>query len=201
MVDHTHILSTKRIEAFSDGVFAIVVTILVLDFKVPELSGNIMLPFLLHLIPQFAGFVMSFLIVCIYWVNHHQFFAAIKQADRKLLWLNNLLLFWLCFIPFPTALIGRYPLNTYAVMLFSLVLFFAGLSFTLMSGYTMFHSSLFDEHISMTQRNASQNRSYIGVILYALSALFAPFAIYMSLVILVLVPLIYFIPRRLSFTS
>src|SRR2546425_782379 len=101
------VMSTQRIEAFSDGVFAIIVTLLVLDLKVPDLPQQITnqetLQALFNLAPQFISFVLSFFILCIFWVNHHQFFHTIKTADRKLLWLNNLLLFWLCFIPFPTA--------------------------------------------------------------------------------------------------
>lgn len=91
--DHDHVLSTSRIEAFSDAVIAIIVTLLVLELRVPDLAHHVTsqstLQALLRLVPEFASFVLSFFIICIFWVNHHQFFHALKRADRKLLWLNN----------------------------------------------------------------------------------------------------------------
>ncbi len=203
-MDHDHSLSTRRIEAFSDGVFAIIVTLLVLDLKIPDIvvamTNTVAINVLVHLIPQFLSFVLSFFIVCIFWVNHHHFFYSLKKSYRKLLWLNNLLLFWLCFIPFPTAFLGRFPTNEIAVLLFGLVLFFAGGSFSLMIHYAMFGGNLVDEHISMDERITAQRRSYWGVGLYAVSILLAPFSVYLSLIIFFFVPLYYFVPRRIQFS-
>lgn len=203
-MEHDHSLSTKRIEMFSDGVFAIIVTLLVLDLKVPSLVQNasvsITIAALFNELPQFLSFAMSFVIVCIFWVNHHEFFSALRGADRQFLWLNNMLLFWLCFIPFPTAFIGRYPTNLVAVMLFGIVLFFAASSFSLMTYYVFFKSNLLDEHIKSKERKKAQKISYFGITLYALSVLLAPVSIYISLFIFCIVPIYYFIPRKFSFT-
>src|SRR5258706_5537636 len=138
-MDHDHSLSTRRIEAFSDGVFAIIVTLLVLDLKIPDIAvamtNTVAINVLVHLIPQFLSFLLSFFIVCIFWVNHHHFFYSLKKSDSKLLCLINLLLFWLCFIPFPTPFLGSFPTNEIAGLLFDSVLFFPGRSFSLVIHY------------------------------------------------------------------
>lgn len=202
-MEHDHSLPTHRIEAFSDGVFAIIVTLLVLDLKVPEIAQRMTtqatVQTLLTLLPQFLSFAMSFIIICIFWINHHQFFSVLKRSDRKLVWLNNLLLFWLCFIPFPTAFIGRYPLNVVAVMLFGSVLFLAALSFSIMIHYVFFRTHLFDDHLSESERKIQQRRSYVGIGLYLLSVLLAPISTFISFIIFIIVPLYYFIPRRFRF--
>ncbi len=106
-------LSTNRIEAFSDGVFAVAITLLVLNLQVPQIAASLVskdLPQkLLDLGPKLLIFALSFIVVGIYWVAHHNTFHYIKHADRNLLWLNILLLLCIVFIPFPTELLGQYP--------------------------------------------------------------------------------------------
>lgn len=108
-MNHNHDFSFRRIEMFSDGVFAIIVTLLVLDLKVPEINSNASIQETINslylLTPQFISFTMSFLIVCIFWVNHDQFFSALKKADRTFMWLNNILLFWLASFHFRQLLL------------------------------------------------------------------------------------------------
>jgi len=203
-MDHDHSLSTKRIEGFSDAVFAIIVTLLVLDLRVPDLqhiTNQSTVKVLIALAPQFVSFALSFFILCIFWVNHHQFFHALRRADRKLLWLNNLVLFWLCFIPFPTALLGRYPTNVVVAMLFGSALFFAAISFSAMIHYAMFEKKLLEEHVNLSDRKYAQRNSYWGILLYALSVILAPVSVYISLFIFFVVPLIYFVPRRITFSE
>ena len=128
--------SPGRTEAFSDGVMAIVITLLVLELRVPHLQDALSrqgTPDALCLLaPKFAGFLLSFAYVAVFWVNHHHFFDLIVEVSAGLLWLNTLFLLFLCFIPFPTAFIGEYPANPVALTLFALVLMGAGLVFTLM---------------------------------------------------------------------
>src|SRR5581483_12219587 len=201
---HEYTISTTRIEMFSDAVIAIIVTPLVLDLKVPELAraatNQDTVRALLALAPSFVSFVLSFFIVCIFWVNHHQFFHVLKKADRRLLWFNNILLFWLCFIPFPTAFLGRYPTNQIAVMLFGGVLCCAAISFSIMSYHAMFVGNLLEEHISQKEKRKAQQRSYWGIFLYGLSILASFVSVYISLAIFLIVPLIYFVPRRLVYS-
>src|SRR5215472_15319593 len=103
-------LSTTRLEAFSDGVFAVAITLLVLNLQVPQITAiSELVPRLVELWPKLLSYVLSFVLVGIYWVAHHNTFHYIKRSDRNLLWLNILLLLCIVFIPFPTALLGQYP--------------------------------------------------------------------------------------------
>lgn len=187
-------------EAFSDGVFAIVVTLLVLELRVPALPENFstqdVLKELIHLFPKFFSFAMSFVIVAIFWVNHHQFFHSLEKTDRAMLWYNNLLLFWLSFVPFPTAFIGEHPVSMIPVMLYGAVLFFAGVSFNLMLRHAvkakLFHKSVSDEVLKQ-----SVARGVIGPVVYFVSIISALISVYISLVIFLLVPIIYFIPQKI----
>lgn len=191
---------TSRIEAFSDGVFAIVVTLLVLELKVPHLPENYtiqdVLKELLHLSPKFISFALSFLVIAIFWVNHHQMFHSLKRTDRTLLWLNNNLLFWLSFIPFPTAFIGEYPISTVPVMVYGFVLFMAGVSFNLILRHAI-KCDLFEESISKEVLRQSIKKGVYGPIVYLISILAAPISVYISLFIFIMVPIIYFIPQKI----
>jgi uncharacterized membrane protein len=102
-------MSKARLEAFSDGVFAIAITLLVLEVKVPSAdSGHSLAHGLLELWPSYAGFSVSFITIGIIWVNHHAVFATVKSVDRTLLFKNLLLLLTVSFIPFPTAVMAEY---------------------------------------------------------------------------------------------
>src|SRR5216684_1628673 len=103
----------NRLEAFSDGVIAIVITLLVLEIHVPSLpahaGGRAILQALLKLSPSVAAYVISFLICSIWWITHHNFVHDLREVDRTLLWSNNMFLLCLGFLPFPTALLGQHP--------------------------------------------------------------------------------------------
>src|SRR5262249_33910445 len=118
-------LRLTRIEAFSDGVFAIVVTLLVLELRVPALKEHASVADLAHqlieLTPKFLSWLLSFIIVCKFWLNHHHVLGLARHADYGLAWLNSLFLMGQAFIPFPTAMMGEYPTNPLAVSLFGAV--------------------------------------------------------------------------------
>jgi uncharacterized membrane protein len=99
---------TGRIEAFSDGVFAIAITLLVLDLHLPDTKRHGVWQGLAHEWPQFAAYVTSFFIIGIMWANHHSMFKSIVRADRTLLFLNLLLLLWTTLLPFPTRLVAAH---------------------------------------------------------------------------------------------
>jgi uncharacterized membrane protein len=102
-------MSKARLEAFSDGVFAIAITLLVLEIRVPSTESDESLAHgLLDLWPSYAGFAVSFVTIGIIWVNHHAVVATIERADRTLLFKNLLLLLTVSFIPFPTAVMAEY---------------------------------------------------------------------------------------------
>src|SRR5215831_7922021 len=139
-------MPTSRIEAFSDGVFAIVVTLLVLWIQVPQLQGSdislALSTALRGMLPKFLSYALSFVIVCVWWVAHHHLFALLTRSDRGLLWLNSLFLFWLASVPFPTALLGDYPRERIAVVAYGAVMLMAGLSFSLMRFYVFYIGKL-----------------------------------------------------------
>ena len=102
-------MRTSRLEAFSDGVFAIAATLLVLELRVPD-EGVVLPRALFHLWPAYAAYLISFATIGIIWVNHHTLLEHCKRADRPFLYLNLLLLITVGIVPFPTALVGRYIL-------------------------------------------------------------------------------------------
>ncbi len=102
-------ITKGRLEAFSDGVIAIIITIMVLELEIPH-SENIKA--LLTLVPVFISYVLSFIYIGIYWNNHHHMLHAVKSVNGKILWANLHLLFWLSLIPFVTAWMERIILGS-----------------------------------------------------------------------------------------
>jgi len=104
-------LNKQRLEAFSDGVFAIVITLLILDIQIPEVQPTALGAELVNILPQILTYILSFFIVGLYWHLHHQVAAQIKLIDEVFIWLNLVWLLFVSVLPFPTALLGRYPLQ------------------------------------------------------------------------------------------
>jgi uncharacterized membrane protein len=118
-----------RLEAFSDGVLAVIITIMVLEMKVPH-GGS--LPDLLPVLPVFLSYILSFVYVGIYWGNHHHLFHLVKHVDGKVLWANNHLLFWLSLIPFSTGWMGENHFETWPTVVYGLNLLLASAAYDLM---------------------------------------------------------------------
>jgi uncharacterized membrane protein len=102
-------LNKQRLEAFSDGVFAIVITLLILDIRIPVVRPTDLGAALVDILPQILTYILSFFIVGLYWHLHHQVAAQIKLIDGAFIWLNLVWLLFVSMLPFPTALLGRYP--------------------------------------------------------------------------------------------
>jgi uncharacterized membrane protein len=122
-------MNKGRIEAFSDGVIAIIITIMVLEFKRPD---GISLAALLPVAPQVAIYALSFVYVGIYWNNHHHLFHIVKGVSGTVLWANLHLLFWLSLVPFVTAWMGENYLSPWPVALYGAVLLLCGLAYALL---------------------------------------------------------------------
>jgi uncharacterized membrane protein len=112
-------MTKNRLEAFSDGVLAIIITIMVLEFKVPN---DTTFESVLNLSHKFLSYVLSFIYVGIYWNNHHHMLHTVKTVNGKILWANLHLLFWLSLIPFTTAWIGEHHFAPFPMMLYGIVL-------------------------------------------------------------------------------
>ena len=119
-------MSKGRLEAFSDGVIAILITIMVLALTVPHEAT---LAALRPLIPTFLSYALSFVFLGIYWNNHHHLFQAIQQVDGRVLWANLHLLFWLSLVPFATAWMGENDFAHWPVALYGVVLLFAAIAY------------------------------------------------------------------------
>ncbi len=195
-----HHSDTSRLEAFSDGVFAIAITLLILSIGVPHVDANESLTHaLLHLWPSYVGYGVSFLTIGVMWINHHHMFKDIVRVDHTLLVLNLLLLMGIAFVPFPTAVVADYVRDshhrleaalTYGCTFVVIAIFFDALWLYASSGMR-----LIDDHVSET-RVLSRTRRYLpGPLLYGVTlplAFISPwisFGIYAGLAVFWLLPL------------
>ena len=133
---HRGVPGNERMAALSDGVFAIAMTLLVFDFRVPaSVPPGGLIELVPAFLPKVAGHVITFAILGIYWVGHHNMFLHIKRHDRTLLWLNNLFLLFVAVMPFPAGLIVQYGNDQVAVIAYAGTLVLAGLSLDLIWRY------------------------------------------------------------------
>jgi TMEM175 potassium channel family protein len=135
-----------RIVNLTDGVFAIAITLLVLDLKVPNISENLVvteLPSdLLALWPKYLGYLLSFVVISIFWTIHHSIFRSIRSYDRGLVWLNFLFLMLVAFVPFPTSLLGEYGNHQLPVAIYAGTLAAGRLVLTAIYWYATVQSAL-----------------------------------------------------------
>ena len=139
--------SRSRVETFTDGVFAIIITLLVLELHAPTFSTSHpttaqLWAGLVALAPKFASWVTSFFIACIIWVNHHRVFSMFRAIDKGLFWHNAHLMLWTTLIPFPTAILGDYFEAPLAVCFFGVVTGMASTCFVLLRLYVLRHPYL-----------------------------------------------------------
>lgn len=123
-------MRANRLEAFSDGVFAIIITIMVLELRAPH---NATLEALTPLIPHFVSYVISFTYVGIYWNNHHHLLHAVKEINGAALWANLHLLFWLSLTPFASAWMGENTFSKWPMIVYSFVLLMCAVSYTILT--------------------------------------------------------------------
>jgi uncharacterized membrane protein len=187
-----NVFSKTRVEAFSDGIFAIIITLLVLEIKVPHLhehqSAQELILALSGLLPKFISWVISFFTVAVIWVNHHRMFKQIKQLDHGIFWWNAFLLLWTSFIPFPTAVLGDYPENQTSVILYGVVMSLMALGFTLIRLYTLRHSYVLEDNVNVGQFKKGTRMSLLfGPVMYLIGVGFgfihpyAAFAVYLGI--------------------
>lgn len=122
-------MNKSRLESFSDGVLAIIITIMVLEIRVPHGSEWIELK---PLIPVFISYSMSFLFIGIYWGNHHHLLHSLKNVSSRIIWANLNLLFWLSLIPFATGWMGENHFASHTVMVYGILLFLCALAFSIL---------------------------------------------------------------------
>lgn len=191
------LIPTNRIESFSDGVIAIIITIMVFDLKVPEISAEKSAWLALSaLIPKACSYLISFSMIAIMWVNHHQLFHQIKNTDRTLLWCSIHLLFWMSLVPFSTNFVGTYPFVWQSAFVYGLNFFMCALSFNLLRGYIT-RSNLLLETISHQGHQKIRQKNKLTLTLFAAGAILSLVSVYISFILFVIVPAMYFIPERI----
>jgi len=171
-------MTTGRIEAFSDGVFAIAITLLVLEIHVPEDPENGLGAALLDQWPAYASYVVSFFVIGIIWVNHHAVFDYLKVADRPLLFLNLLLLMFVGLLPWPTNLMATYMQEggadeRIAAVVYSGTMAAMGATFGALWIYASRHRRLLGDTLSAEEIRRRTVRFVAGSPLYTLSILVA----------------------------
>jgi uncharacterized membrane protein len=191
-------LRLGRIEAFSDGVFAIIVTLLVLDLKVPVLTNPAdvgeLWQGLVAQLPRFLSWLISFIIVCKFWLNHHHVLGMARHADYGMVWINSIFLMGQSFIPFPTALIGQYSENALAVSIFGLVFALNTVLFIALQSYIQ--QRLLKPELTEQQDQNLFAKSFIGVASYLAGAGMAWLNIPVAFVIYLITPFYFITPPR-----
>ena len=183
-------MSKGRLEAFSDGVIAILITIMVLEFKVPEQTG---LAALGPLVPVFFSYVMSFVFLGIYWSNHHHLLQATQHVDGRVLWANLHLLFWLSLIPFVTAWMGENEFAAWPVASYGVVMFFAAVAYFILT------RALLALHGSTSVLASALGRDFKGKVSIVIYLVAIPFAFQnsrLAATLYVLVAVMWLVPDR-----
>jgi uncharacterized membrane protein len=179
-------VTKNRLENCSDGVFAIAITLLVLDIKLPEVNTLGLSQALTESLPRIAAYVMSFAIIGLYWISHHRTFELIAKVNGAVFWINLLLLLLVSFIPFPTALLGRYPNEALPIIVYSFTLIACNAVGLGLMAYLLFHPQL----LIVKHRKDSLWRQFplrlivsvnVGYLLAVLLAGIAPLASYVLL--------------------
>lgn len=185
---------TERLAAFSDGVLAIIITIMVLELKLPEAAfhGEVWSNFLAPLAPKLAVYALSFCIVGTMWINHHQLLAAVRRGSPQLMWMNLLLLFFMSLIPLATSFLGEHPLLPRAISFYALILALSSVVF----GLLRFHLGRLPENDRKQPpfRRATLVRSVTSTLLYAGAAILAPFMPATALALTIFVPVMFNLP-------
>ena len=184
-------MEKNRLEAFSDGVLAIIITIMVLELKVPDAAHW---EDLLRLLPRAIGYVLSFTVVGIYWVNHHHMLQIVKHVNSAILWANLNLLFWLSLIPFATGWMGENHFATNTVVVYAILLLLCGIAFTILQRMIM-RNHHFDGALALAISRLNR-KGYISTACYMAAIPAAFYDTRISCGLFVVVSLMWLIPER-----
>ncbi len=189
-INNSYKMTTNRLEAFSDGVLAIIITIMVLDLKVPLGDSLISLkPYL----PKFLNYLFSFIYIGIYWNNHHHLFQAIEKVNGSILWSNLHLLFWLSLLPVSTGWMGENFHSTFPVAFYGFVLFMSSIAFMMIEKAAVKQEGRESIIAKSVSRNIKEIGSSLGYILGFSLSFLEPI---IGVIIYAIIALIWLIPDR-----
>lgn len=181
-------MGKNRLEAFSDGVIAIIITIMVLELKVPhgeELSD------LWALAPVFLSYTLSFTNIAIYWNNHHHLLHTVKEVSAGILWANMHLLFWLSLIPFATGWMGENHFGTWPVVIYGVNLCMAAIAYTILT-YAIINAH--GQNSDIAKAIGSDSKGKVSLAAYLLAVPMAFVSTWISGALFVAVALMWFLP-------
>ncbi|MGM5470132.1 TMEM175 family protein [Flavobacteriaceae bacterium LMO-SS05] len=181
-------MTKGRLEAFTDGVLAIIITIMVLELKVPH-GGNF--EDLSPLLPVFGSYVLSFIYLAIYWNNHHHMMQTVKHITGKILWANMHLLFWLSLVPFVTGWMGENHFTSASVFLYGIILLGAAIAYVILQRLII---QKHGENSILSKALGKDLKGKSSPILYILGIVFSFFNVWVSGAIFILVAIIWLIP-------
>jgi uncharacterized membrane protein len=184
-------MKRSRLEAFSDGLFSIIITIMVLEIKIPRETG---FNALLGLLPVFTSYVMSFVFIGIYWGNHHHLLHTANQINSKIIWANMALLFTLSLIPFSTGWMGENHFDKLPVAVYAINLLLCAINFYILQ-YVIMSSHEHDSHLTEALKK-QEKKGVISLGSYSISVFFAFFFPIVSAILIVFVTIIWLIPDK-----
>ena len=183
-------MTKDRMEAFSDGVIAIIITIMVLELRVPHASNPAAL---LPLVPVFLSYVLSFVFLGIYWSNHHHLLQVVEHVDGRVLWANLHLLFWLSLIPFVTGWMGENYFARWSLALYGTVLLFAAIAYFILTRALL---SLHDEGSVLATALGGDFKGKVSIVIYLVAIPLALVKSWLACALYVLVAIIWLVPDR-----
>ncbi|NHB57949.1 TMEM175 family protein [Acinetobacter shaoyimingii] len=183
-------MNKLRLETISDGLFSIIITVMLLELKIPEGNDFLALHQELHLI---FSYVLSFIYVGIYWNNHHHLFQVVKSVNGKTLWVNLHLMFWLTMIPFATGWSGQSNYAAVPTAVYAFVLFMSSLSYRLLEK-VLIHDE--GHHSLLVELLVEDNKLMISNILYAAAIFLSFLNTKLALLTLGILAAFWFIPNR-----
>ncbi|WDF53609.1 TMEM175 family protein [Mucilaginibacter sp. KACC 22063] len=179
-----------RLEAFSDGVLAIIITIMVLELKVPHGTD---FKDLYPLLPKFFSYILSFIYVGIYWNNHHHMIYMVDKINGKILWANLNLLFWLSIIPFVTAWMGENYFAMWPVFFYGCILLLNAIAYEILAKYLIRQAG---KNSELAQAFSKNWKDKFSPVIYIVGIIAAFFNTYVSVFMYVVVAIIWFIPDK-----
>ena len=183
-------MNKNRLEAFSDGVLAIIITIMVLELKIPDGTN---FEALLQLFPIFVSYILSFIYVGIYWNNHHHMMHTVKKVTGGILWANLHLLFWLSLIPFATAWIGEHHFAPFPMLFYGFILLMCGIAYNILQKQIIKTQG---ENSLLAKAIGKDIKGKISPILYLIAILSTYYHEVFSGIIYILVALMWLIPDK-----
>jgi uncharacterized membrane protein len=205
-------LSKNRIEALTDGFFAVVMTLLVLDISIPQISSNHaaaggaavigaeLLKRLFDLWPKILCFGISFIVLAIYWMAHHRQFHYIKHSDRTLVWINIIFLMATCLLPFSTSLLAEYRAQQISIFVYGGNSIMIALLLCIQWWYATSHySRLVDENLDPIIKTTSLRRLVFGIIVYLIAIGISSVYIHLSIFLFASILISEFLPNKMMY--